>query len=61
MANNVDPDQMQQNAASDQSLLCLLGPVCPNTMSKYDNLIHSIFLVVFSVIIIIIISVTGVW
>ena len=30
VANNVDPDQMPQNVASDHSLRCLLRPVCRN-------------------------------
>ena len=35
MANIVDPDQMQQNAASDWGLHCLQSPVCPNTKGSY--------------------------
>ena len=31
VANSADPDQTPQNAASDQSLPCLLRPVYPNT------------------------------
>ena len=37
MANSVDPGQTPQNAASDQGLHCLLGPVCPNSQGKYSR------------------------
>ena len=39
MANSVNPDRMLHSAASDQSLHCLLKPVCPN-IYKYCRLLH---------------------
>ena len=41
VANRVDPDQMLHSAASDLGLHCLLRPICPNTKSKYGNMIKS--------------------
>ena len=35
MANSVDPDQMQQNAASDLGLCCLNKPVHHNTLGQW--------------------------
>ena len=36
MVNSVDPDQMLQNAASDQGLHCLFRPVSSNTKDKQE-------------------------
>ena len=36
MANNVDPDQMLQNAASDLVLYCLQMPICSDTKGYYS-------------------------
>ena len=41
VANCVDPDQTPRSAASDLGLHCLLRYVCPNTFSKYGNMIKS--------------------
>ena len=36
MTDRVNPDQKPRSAAaSDLDLLCLLMPVCPNTLSNY--------------------------
>ena len=40
-ANNTDPDQTPQFAASDQGLHCLCRHVCPNIKSKYRMLVLS--------------------
>ena len=37
MANNVDPDQTPQHAASDLGLHCLLWLVCPNIQIYYGR------------------------
>ena len=44
MAISVDPDKMPHSAASDLGLnyMYLLRPDCPNTKSKYGNLIKLI-------------------
>ena len=34
VANSVDPDQTPRSVASDLGLLCLLRPICPNTLDK---------------------------
>ena len=41
MANSVDPDQTSSYAVCGLGLHCLPQPVCPNTQSKYSNLIKS--------------------
>ena len=41
MANSVDCDQMPHFAASDLGPHCLCRYVCPNTKSKYGNMIKS--------------------
>ena len=39
MANRVDPDETPRSAASHLGLHCLLRLVCPNTDSKYGNVV----------------------
>ena len=39
MANSVDSDQMQHDAASDLGLHCLLRPVCPIRV----NMVNQVF------------------
>ena len=34
VADSVDPDETPHFTASNLELLCLLGPVCPNTYGK---------------------------
>ena len=39
MANSEDHNWTSRFATSDQSLHCLLRPVCPNTLGKYVGFI----------------------
>ena len=39
MTNSADTDQTPHSVVSDLGLHCLHRPVCPNTYSKYGNLI----------------------
>ena len=47
MANNVDPDQMPQNVASDLGLHCLLKPLCLNTYGKFGTDFYFLIFIIF--------------
>ena len=41
MANNVNPDQMPQNAASDEGLLCLVTGISINNKIKIKKVLQT--------------------